>query len=66
VGNCLVAASRDWEADENLPHGRSPQGCLSPFISGGIAGQPAKTRVRLWVSFAYVACVETGRVAREP
>lgn len=34
-----------------------------PSFREELQGQPAKTRVRLWVSFAYVACVETGRVA---
>lgn len=66
MGSHLVVVSQDWEVDEKLPHGSSPHGCLSPFILGGIAAQPAKIRVRLWVSLAYVICEETGKVAREP
>lgn len=56
----------DWEVDEDLPCDSPPQGCLSPFVSAGIAGHPTKAWVRQQISFAPRDRLETCSVARVP
>lgn len=41
------------------PQGSSSEVSLSPVVSEGIMGHSTKTWVRLWLSFAYMACVKT-------